>query len=91
MPVHTSARFFDRMRKMQFLQMLGVGLLVVMVVFLILTRGAPLDWRTASRERVGLAPDPATTPAAVVQVYAARAWGWKGYFEIGRASCRERV
>ncbi len=36
------------------------------------------DWRTASREPVGLAPDPQTTPEAVVQVYAARAFDWRG-------------
>ena len=36
---------------------------------------APGDWRGASREPVGLAPDPARTPEAVVQVYAARTWG----------------
>src|SRR5262249_36028290 len=35
------------------------------------------DWRTASQDPVGLAPDPATTPEAVVQVYAARTVGWK--------------
>src|SRR5690349_7764453 len=40
------------------------------------------DWRTASREPVGLAPDPATTPEAVVQVYAARALSWRGYFGV---------
>ena len=40
------------------------------------------DWRTASREPVGLAPDPATVTEAVVQVYAARAWGWRGYFGV---------
>src|SRR5687767_9564608 len=40
------------------------------------------DWRTASHEPVGLAPDPATTPEAVVQAYAARTWGWKGYFGV---------
>ena len=40
------------------------------------------DWRTASREPAGLAPDPATTREAVVQVYAARAWGWRGYFGV---------
>lgn len=40
------------------------------------------DWRTASREPVGLAPDPATTPEPVVQAYAARTWGWKGYFGV---------
>ncbi len=40
------------------------------------------DWRTASREPVGLAPDPATTHEAVVQVYAARAVRWRGYFGV---------
>ena len=40
------------------------------------------DWRTASREPVGLAPNPLTTPEAVVQVYAARAWGWRGYVGV---------
>jgi hypothetical protein len=38
------------------------------------------DWRTASRGPVGLAPDAATTPEAVVQVYAARTVRWRGYF-----------
>lgn len=36
------------------------------------------DWRTASREPVGLAPDPRTTPDAVIQVYSARAFDWRG-------------
>jgi hypothetical protein len=40
------------------------------------------DWRTASREPAGLAPDAATTPEAVVQVYAARAVRWRGYFGV---------
>jgi hypothetical protein len=40
------------------------------------------DWRNASHEPVGLAPDPATTPEAVVQVYAARTWGWRGTFGV---------
>src|SRR4030095_6944930 len=40
------------------------------------------NWRTASRESVGLAPDPATTREAVVQVYAARTIGWRGYFGV---------
>ena len=39
-------------------------------------------WRNASFEPIGVAPDPATTPEAVVQVYAARAWGWRGYFGV---------
>jgi len=40
------------------------------------------DWRTASRESVGIAPDPATHPEPIVQVYAARAWSWRGYFGV---------
>ena len=40
------------------------------------------DWHSASREPVGLAPDPATAPEAVVQVYAARTWGWRGTFGV---------
>jgi hypothetical protein len=40
------------------------------------------DWRSASRSPVGLAPDPRVTPEAVVQVYAARAVRWRGYFGV---------
>ena len=40
------------------------------------------DWRTASREPVGLAPAPDSTPEAVVQVYGARAVRWRGYFGV---------
>jgi hypothetical protein len=40
------------------------------------------DWRSASREPVGLAPDPRTTSEAVVQIYGARALGAKGLFGV---------
>src|SRR3954469_8917737 len=43
---------------------------------------AASDWRTASREPAGLAPDPATTREAVVQVYSARAVSWRGWFGV---------
>jgi hypothetical protein len=43
---------------------------------------AARDWRTATREPAGLAPDPATTPEAVVQVYSARAVSWRGWFGV---------
>jgi len=46
------------------------------------TARANSDWRTASREPVGLAPDAALHPGAVVQVYAARAFGWRGVFGV---------
>ena len=44
-------------------------------------RSAPqADWRTATSRAAGLAPDPAQHPEAVVQVYAGRAFGWRGAF-----------
>jgi hypothetical protein len=39
-------------------------------------------WSSASRQPSGLAPDPHTTPEAVVQVYAARAFSWRGAFGV---------
>lgn len=40
------------------------------------------DWRTASREPANIAPDPLTTPEAVVHVYAARTFSWRGAFGV---------
>ncbi|WP_416139287.1 DUF3750 domain-containing protein [Halomonas sp. HK25] len=39
-------------------------------------------WASAGREPAGLAPAPAEAPEAVVQLYAARAWGWRGAFGV---------
>lgn len=55
----------------------------LMLFVLLVGRGViAQDWRTASHEPVGLAPDPAATPEAVVQVYGARTWGWRGNFGV---------
>jgi len=40
------------------------------------------DWQTADRSSAGLAPDPQSTPEAVVQVYAARAFNWRGALAV---------
>src|SRR5258706_7686662 len=40
------------------------------------------DWRTASQEPVGLAPEPSSHAEAIVQVYAARVIGWRGVFGV---------
>lgn len=40
------------------------------------------DWRTANRGSAGLAPDPKTTKEAVIQVYSARAYNWRGLFSV---------
>lgn len=44
--------------------------------------GGDKDWRTASRESAGIAPDATITEEAVLHVYGARAWGWRGWFAI---------
>jgi uncharacterized protein DUF3750 len=61
---------------------LSVLIVLAVVTLVVVARGGATEWRTASRAPVGLAPDPATAPEAIVQVYAARAWGWRGYFGV---------
>jgi hypothetical protein len=69
-------------------RMLWLGsLLILVVVPLVWSAGAvegsaARPWSQARWDSAGLAPDPATTPEPVVQVYAARAWGWKGIFAV---------
>jgi hypothetical protein len=40
------------------------------------------DWRTADRSSASIAPDPQSHTDAVVQVYAARAFNWRGIFAV---------
>lgn len=40
------------------------------------------DWRTARMDSAGIAPDPAANPEAIVQVYSARAFNWRGIFGV---------
>jgi len=51
-------------------------------LFIFLAGCADRDWRTASREPAGIAPDPVQTSEAVLQAYAAPAWGWRGWFAV---------
>jgi hypothetical protein len=60
---------------------LFIGIMGILLALYSLIASAA-DWRTAGHEPVGLAPDPAATPEAVVQVYGARTWGWKGLFGV---------
>ena len=41
-----------------------------------------MHWWEARNDRTGLAPDPSTTPEAVLQVYTARAFSWRGVFGV---------
>lgn len=55
-------------------------LLLLTGIFLIHSRGA--DWRTADRSSAGIAPRPENFREAVVQVYAARTFGWRGTLAV---------
>ena len=70
------------MRLARSIRRMYLGLTAGAAALAIAAGSAAGDWRTASREPVGLAPAPATTPEAVVQVYGARAVRWRGYFGV---------
>ena len=57
-------------------------LLLFSLILLSLHGCTTKDWRTASRESAGIAPNPATNREAVLQVYGAPTWGWRGWFAI---------
>ena len=60
-------------------------LIILAIPFALLLSGAVrlgTDYRTADRSSAGIAPDPAQTPEAVVQVYAARVLNWRGFFGV---------
>lgn len=75
------------MRKKRFV-LLGFTLLLAAIALgplLVWARGDVRfdgDWRTAGRDSVGIAPPAASTPEAIVQVYAARAFNWRGLFGV---------
>ena len=57
-------------------------ILLIFLILLGLTGCSSNDWRTASRESAGMALNPALTREAVLQVYGAPTWGWRGWFAI---------
>ena len=55
---------------------------LVLTALVVVNGHTAKDWRTASRESANMAPDPSTTKEAVLHVYGAKAWGWRGWFAI---------
>ncbi|PSJ45837.1 DUF3750 domain-containing protein [Zobellella taiwanensis] len=56
--------------------------LLTLLPLLLLAACSGDGWQSASRQPAGLAPDPSATPEAVIQVYGADAWGWRGWFAL---------
>jgi hypothetical protein len=64
------------------LSLLVVFVLPLMVSACVFGRDSSVPWYEARRDATGLAPDPATTSEAIIQVYAARAVSWRGIFAV---------
>lgn len=82
---HTSLRRDGRPRRRRPARWLAFALAAIFVLPLctalashFVSGAQAVDWRSARRDSSGLAPDPRTTDDAVIQVYAARAVGWRG-------------
>lgn len=56
--------------------------LVLVCAGIILSGCDRSDWRTASREPAGIAPNPLNFKEAVIEFYAANAYSWRGWFAV---------
>lgn len=55
---------------------------VILLTLVTLQACSNQDWRTASREPAGIAPAPGQFSDAVIEVYAADAFSWRGWFAV---------
>ncbi|WP_416307437.1 DUF3750 domain-containing protein [Neptunicella sp. SCSIO 80796] len=55
---------------------------IVILCIIFLSACSNNSWRTASREPAGIAPNPAKHKDAVIEVYAADAFSWRGWFAV---------
>ncbi|MBF0370885.1 MAG: DUF3750 domain-containing protein [Magnetococcales bacterium] len=64
--------------------LLILGVFLIPAIILVATGEVRfgLNWRTADRSSAGIAPLPQEIPEALVQLYAARAFSWRGLFGV---------
>lgn len=79
------------LRKTPFLIRAGLAICLGLTGHASLAQGPPVasatvtrgSWTTASRSSAGIAPDPVKwVDVPIVQIYAARTYGWRGYFAV---------
>ncbi len=65
---------------------LALGLIYLLPLFtagvIHMFSGSQEPWYRADRSSTGIAPDASRTPEAVIQVYTARTYGWRGVFGV---------
>lgn len=54
----------------------------VLLLLLVISACSQSNWRTASREPAGIAPNPKVHTDAVIEFYAADAFSWRGWFAV---------
>ena len=68
-----------------------LGIILILVLLLpiglslashLLEQNRAMHWWEARNDSTGLAPTPSTTPQAVLQIYTARAFSWRGVFGV---------
>ncbi|MBT1451497.1 DUF3750 domain-containing protein [Glaciecola sp. XM2] len=67
---------------MNILSKISTVRMVTLLCVMFLSACTNTDWRTASRESAGIAPDPALQTQAVIEFYAADAFSWRGWFAV---------
>ncbi len=67
---------------MNFSTMTTRSLILIALMLHCLSGCSTKDWSSASRESAGIAPSPVTSREAVLQIYGAPAWGWRGWFAM---------
>lgn len=65
-----------------FLLIVAAWVLIPLVISYLRYTPPQWSWSEAPRNSSGLAPDPASHPEAIVQVYTAKAFSWRGIFAV---------
>ncbi|MFT4993373.1 MAG: hypothetical protein ACI965_000392 [Paraglaciecola sp.] len=59
-----------------------IGRAAIILLVSLVSACSSTDWRTATRESAGIAANPAVEQQAVIEVYAADAFSWRGWFAV---------